>query len=61
MGGKEDEVFVFDDIVVYVSEMMEDEFDIYFVMGLGFMVGVIMEYLGFENILLGVDVVCQGK
>lgn len=57
MGGKEDEVLVFDDIVVYVGEIIDDEFDIYFVMGFGFIVGVVMDFFGLENILLGVDVV----
>ena len=61
MGGKEDEALVLDDIAAYVSEMMEDEPDTYFVMGSGSTVGAIMEYLGLGNTLLGVDVVRQGK
>lgn len=61
MGGKEDEALVLDDIAAYVSEIMEDEPDTYFVMGSGSTVGAIMDYLGLENTLLGVDVVRHGK
>jgi len=57
MGGKEDEALVLDDIAAYVSEIMDDAPDTYFVMGSGSTVGAVMEYLGLENTLLGVDVV----
>ena len=61
MGGKEDEALVLDDIAAYVSEIMEDEPDTYFVMGSGSTVGAVMEFLGLDNTLLGVDVVKQGE
>jgi predicted polyphosphate/ATP-dependent NAD kinase len=61
MGGKEDEALVLDDIAAYVSEIMSDEPDTYFVMGSGSTVGAIMEFLGLDNTLLGVDVVKQGE
>ena len=57
MGGKEDEALVLDDIAAYISEMMDDAPDTYFVMGSGSTVGAVMEYLGLDNTLLGVDVV----
>lgn len=57
MGGKEDEALVLDDIAAYVSEIMDDAPDTYFVMGSGSTVGAVMEYLGLDNTLLGVDVV----
>jgi predicted polyphosphate/ATP-dependent NAD kinase len=60
MGGKEDEALVLDDIAAYVSEIMDDEPDTYFVMGSGSTVGAVMEFLGLDNTLLGVDVVKQG-
>ena len=61
MGGKEDEALVLDDIAAYVSEIMDDEPDTYFVMGSGSTVGAVMDYLGLDNTLLGVDVVKQGE
>ena len=61
MGGKEDEALVLDDIAAYVSEIMDDEPDTYFVMGSGSTVGAIMDFLGLDNTLLGVDVVKQGE
>ena len=61
MGGKEDEALVLDDIAAYVSEIMEDEPDTYFVMGSGSTVGAVMDFLGLDNTLLGVDVVKQGE
>lgn len=60
-GGKEDEALVLDDIAAYVSEIMSDEPDTYFVMGSGSTVGAVMEFLGLDNTLLGVDVVKQGE
>ena len=61
MGGKEDEALVLDDIAAYVSEIMDDEPDTHFVMGSGSTVGAVMEFLGLDNTLLGVDVVKQGE
>ena len=61
MGGKEDEALVLDDISAYVAELMEDESDTLFVMGSGSTVGAIMEYLGLDNTLLGVDVIKNGE
>ena len=61
MGGKEDEALVLDDIAAYLSEIMDDEPDTYFVMGSGSTVGAVMEFLGLDNTLLGVDVVKQGE
>ena len=61
MGGKEDEALVLDDIAAYVSEIMDDEPDTYFVMGSGSTVGAVMEFLDLDNTLLGVDVVKQGE
>ncbi|WP_218418416.1 ATP-NAD kinase family protein [Alteromonas lipotrueae] len=56
MGGKEDEALVLDDIAATISELMDDNTDTYFVMGSGSTVGAVMEFLGLENTLLGVDV-----
>lgn len=61
MGGKEDEALVLDDISAYVSEIMEDKPDTLFVMGSGSTVGSVMEYLGLDNTLLGVDVIKNGE
>ncbi|MBJ2128499.1 ATP-NAD kinase family protein [Alteromonas sp. IB21] len=61
MGGKEDEALVLDDIAAYISEIMDDDPDTYFVMGSGSTVGSVMEFLGLDNTLLGVDVVKQGE
>jgi predicted polyphosphate/ATP-dependent NAD kinase len=61
MGGKEDEALVLDDISAYVSEIMEDEPETFFVMGSGSTVGSVMEFLGLENTLLGVDVIKNGE
>ncbi|WOI39002.1 ATP-NAD kinase family protein [Alteromonas sp. CI.11.F.A3] len=57
MGGKEDEALVLDDIAATISELMDDNPDTYFVMGSGSTVGAVMEFLGLDNTLLGVDVV----
>lgn len=61
MGGKEDEALVLDDIAAYVSEIMDDEPDTYFVMGSGSTVGAVMEFLNIDNTLLGVDVIQNGE
>ncbi|WP_414827871.1 ATP-NAD kinase family protein [Alteromonas sp. H39] len=60
MGGREDEALVLDDIAAYVTELMEDEPETTFVMGSGSTVGCVMDALGLENTLLGVDVVRNG-
>ncbi len=57
MGGKEDEALVLDDIAATISELMDDNPNTYFVMGSGSTVGAVMEFLGLDNTLLGVDVV----
>ena len=44
-----------------LEKLMEDEPDTTFVMGSGSTVGCVMEALGLENTLLGVDVVRQGE
>jgi predicted polyphosphate/ATP-dependent NAD kinase len=61
MGGKEDEALVLDDIAAYVSEIMEETPDTYFVMGSGSTVAAVMEYLNIDNTLLGVDVIKNGQ
>ncbi|GFD67707.1 ATP-NAD kinase family protein [Alteromonas sp. KUL106] len=57
MGGKEDEALVLDDIAAYISEIMDEEPETYFVMGSGSTVGSVMEFLELDNTLLGVDIV----
>ncbi len=57
MGGKEDEALVLDDIAAYISEIMDEEPETYFVMGSGSTVGSVMEFLALDNTLLGVDIV----
>ena len=60
MGGKESDDLVLEDIAAEVSEMMDDEPETYFVMGSGSTVAYIMERLGLNNTLLGVDIVKGG-
>ena len=57
MGGREDEALVLDDIAASISELIEASPETYFVMGSGSTVGAIMEYMGLNNTLLGVDIV----
>lgn len=57
MGGKESDELVLADIAADVIEGMDD--DTMYVMGSGSTVAAIMEELGLENTLLGVDVVVQ--
>jgi predicted polyphosphate/ATP-dependent NAD kinase len=54
-GGKESEELVLDDIVADVVERMEP--DTRYIMGSGTTVKAIMEHLGLDNTLLGVDLV----
>lgn len=55
MGGKESDELVLQDIAAHVIEEMED--DIHYVMGSGSTVEFLMEELGCDNTLLGVDVI----
>ncbi|MBV7315018.1 ATP-NAD kinase family protein [Shewanella sp. NIFS-20-20] len=56
MGGKESDDLVLADIAADVIEQMDDE---YFIMGSGSTVAFIMEELGIDNTLLGVDVIAD--
>ncbi|WP_394204082.1 ATP-NAD kinase family protein [Shewanella waksmanii] len=56
MGGKESDELVLADMAAEVIDLMEDEL---FIMGSGSTVGAVMDALGVENTLLGVDVVEQ--
>lgn len=58
-GAKEVEALVLDDIAAHVEELMEP--GIRYIMGSGSTVDAIMQYLGFNNTLLGVDVVEDGQ
>lgn len=58
MSGRESEELVLDDLAAYVAAMMED--NIRYVMGSGSTVAAVMNELGLENTLLGVDVVENG-
>lgn len=53
-GGKESDELVLQDIAAHVIEQMDDEL---FVMGSGSTVAAVMEEAGFDNTLLGVDLV----
>lgn len=57
MGGKESEEMVLADIAAYVIEIMQDQPQTVFVMGSGSTVDAIMQELGLNNTLLGVDLV----
>ena len=57
MGGRESDELVLLDIAADIIERMRDEPECYFVMGSGSTVDAIMQELGLENTLLGVDVV----
>ena len=59
-GGKESEELVLMDIAAHVTQIMDDEDDTYFVMGSGSTVASVMEEMGLDNTLLGVDVVFRG-
>ena len=57
--GKEVEALVLDDIAAEVAETMED--GVCYVMGSGTTVAAVMDELGLENTLLGVDLVRDGE
>lgn len=57
MGGKESDELVLADIAAHVIEIMEDDPDTHFIMGSGSTVDSIMQELGLQNTLLGVDLV----
>ncbi|MCV6606558.1 MAG: NAD(+)/NADH kinase, partial [Porticoccaceae bacterium] len=58
-GGREVEELVLDDIAADFIEQMEDS--VRYIMGSGTTVAAIMEQLGLENTLLGVDVIENGQ
>lgn len=60
-GGKESDELVLEDIAAYIRETIEDEPDTFFVMGSGSTVAAIMDSMGLDNTLLGVDVVKDGE
>ncbi len=57
MSGKESDELVLEDIAAATSALMDDEPETCFVMGSGSTVAYIMEFLGLNNTLLGVDIV----
>lgn len=57
MGGKESQELVLADIAAHVIDVMQDHPDQLFVMGSGSTVDAIMQELGLDNTLLGVDIV----
>jgi len=57
-GGRESEVLVLADIAAEIVERMQDE---YWVIGSGTTCAAIMEELGLDNTLLGIDVVKEGE
>lgn len=57
MGGKESDELVLSDIAAHVIEFMDEHPERLFVMGSGSTVDFIMQELGLENTLLGVDIV----
>jgi predicted polyphosphate/ATP-dependent NAD kinase len=57
MGGKESDELVLADIAAHVIEVIEDNPEHLFVMGSGSTVEFIMQELGIQNTLLGVDVI----
>ncbi len=59
-GGKESQELVLDDIAAQVIEDMEENPSHLYVMGSGSTVAAIMDHLGLDNTLLGVDLI-QGK
>lgn len=61
MGGKESDELVLSDIAAHVIELMSDEPETLFVMGSGSTVDSIMQEMGLQNTLLGVDLVSDQK
>lgn len=59
MAGRESDELVLDDLAAYVVQQMEP--GVRYVMGSGSTVAAIMQELGLENTLLGVDVVQDGQ
>lgn len=59
MGGRESEELVLDDLAAWVVSQMDD--DVRYVMGSGSTVAAVMQQLGLDNTLLGVDVVENGQ
>lgn len=57
MGGKESDELVLADIAAYILELMDEYPEHYFVMGSGSTVEFIMQELGLNNTLLGVDLI----
>ena len=57
MGGKESQELVLADIAAHVIDVMQDNPEDIFVMGSGSTVDAIMQELGLDNTLLGVDIV----
>lgn len=58
-GGKPQEAIVLQDIAAHIAEEMED--GVAYICGPGTTVGAIVEHLGLDNTLLGVDVVMDGE
>ena len=61
VAGKESAELVLTDIADEVIERMEEHDDCYFIMGSGTTVAAVMERLGLNNTLLGVDLVYQKR
>ena len=59
MGGQESDELVLQDIVEHVAEAIEEHPDYFFIMGSGSTVNTVMQHMGLENTLLGVDIVYQ--
>ena len=59
MGGRESEELVLADLAAYVASQLED--DVRYVMGSGSTVAAVMDELGLDNTLLGVDVIENGQ
>jgi predicted polyphosphate/ATP-dependent NAD kinase len=57
MGGKESDELVLADIAAHIIEIIEDNPEHLFIMGSGSTVEFVMQELGIENTLLGVDVI----
>ncbi|CAM3877048.1 ATP-NAD kinase family protein [Rheinheimera salexigens] len=58
-GGQESDELVLADLAAYITEQMQD--DVRYIMGSGSTVAAVMQELGVENTLLGVDVVENGQ